>query len=151
MAFFDEILRKSNIGVWKFMPYRESGSKVFNEPTQKGVYHPKNNTGNLGRLSNDNLWRVGTRHELVEHYNKTMWKTARNLLFALAFAWLGIYFYTAGADSGAIEFSLIVIVCGAFVSRHFTSALGGYAGAWSDYENDPVRMIPHSPWIYSNE
>jgi hypothetical protein len=150
MAFIDEILRKSGIGVWKEMPYRESVNPVYNVPTNNS-WKQKNNTGNLGRLSNDNLWRVSTRHEMVAHYNKVMHGTIRNLAYTLAFLWAGIYFFSSSIEAPTVEMSLITIVCAGFVSRHFTSAMGGFAGGWTDYENDPVRMVPHSAFVHSAE
>ncbi|MCX6767111.1 MAG: hypothetical protein NTY90_00045 [Candidatus Micrarchaeota archaeon] len=134
MEFIDEALRKAGIGVWKTMP----------EPKQ---FTRKNNTAGMGRATMENLWRVGSRYELVKKYNSVMKRVYFNLAVAgvsLLGALWAFSTYTSTAD---VTFAFAAIVFAALVSRHYTKAWGGYAGDWADYESDPVRMIPHHAYV----
>jgi len=132
--WFEEALRKAGIGVWKFMP----PAKDFKR---------KNNAAGMGRATPDNLWRIGTRAELVAKYNSTMKKT---VFYAALSAVLGIvtlYLLSLFAQSFDASYGLAAILVSALVMHYWTKAWGSYAGDWSDYEHDPVRMLTHNAYV----
>ena len=134
MQFVDEILRKAQVGVWKSMPLPKP-------------YVRKGNVSGMARLSLDNLWRVGTRHEIITNYNNTMKRTYKNITFAVI-SLAGAYVtYTSYAASGDLSLAVAAIACAGLVSRFWTKAWGGYAGDWSDYEHDPVRAVTHNAYV----
>jgi len=134
--FLDEVLRKAGIGVWKVMPPAEPLKRT-------------NNTAGTGRATPENLWRLGCRKELVDQYNTTIKKTFRNL--AICGFWLAItlFAFTAFAGSFDVFYGVLAVVSVCMVTRHYTKAWGGYAGNWSDYEHDPVRMAVHNAYVLS--
>jgi len=134
MEFVDEMLRKAGIGVWKVMP----DPKPFAR---------KNNAAGMGRVTMDNLWRVGTRRELVGRYNTVMKNVYRNLAITGACLLGAFYSFSTYLGTTDVTFALLAILFAALVSRHYTKAWGGYAGNWSDYEHDPVRMVPHNAYV----
>ena len=95
MQFLDETLRKAGIGVWSVMPERDKQDWVTNIPTDYGSLKPTKNNANLTRVNVDALWRVGTRHELVEHYNKVMKRTYLMVGLALVSLVATLYSFSA--------------------------------------------------------
>ena len=137
MDFLDDALRKAGVGVWKSMP-------------QAKPFVRKNNTAGTGRATPENLWRIGTRKELVDKYNRTMKGVYRNMTLTGVSLIGALYAFSTYMRTTDIAFALLAIVFAALVSRYYTKAWGGYAGDWADYELDPVRAIPHSAY-YANE
>ncbi|MFH1780003.1 MAG: hypothetical protein ABH803_02570 [Candidatus Micrarchaeota archaeon] len=134
IPFLDEVLRKQGAGVWSFMP----PAKEFKR---------KNNTANLNRVSMDSLWRVGTRAELVNNYNALMKKTYKKIAFSIVFLFASFYLYDFYSSTGAIEFILVTGLTAALAVHYWINAWGGYAGDWTDYEHDPVKMLPHNAYV----
>lgn len=146
MQFLDETLRKAEIGVWKSMPEREAISKP-NVPSPKGTFAPTKNHGNLARVNIEALWRVGTRHELVGHYNGVMKRTYFRVGMALVCLAGALYCFSAFTTGFSPLIGLAAIGCAALASRYYTKAWGGYAGDWQDYEHDPIRALAHSGYV----
>ncbi len=132
--WFEEALRKTGFGVWKWMP-----------PAPE--FKRKNNAAGMSRLNMDNLWRIGTRAELVDKYNKTMKKTILNASISAVFGVAVLYFLSLFMQSFDPTYALAAILLSGLVMRYWTAAWGGYAGDWSDYEHDPVRMLTHNAYV----
>ncbi|MFH0835719.1 MAG: hypothetical protein V1834_00990 [Candidatus Micrarchaeota archaeon] len=134
IPFLDQALRKSGIQVWQHMPPSEE-------------FKRKGNNASFNRLSMDNLWRVGTRAELVDKYNGVAKRTYKFVAFSLVFVFIAFQLYNAFAVSGDF---MLLMVCGATVAlavHYWTRAWGGYAGDWTDYEHDPVRALTHNAYV----
>jgi hypothetical protein len=136
MKYLDNILRRNPVGVWQFMPEAE-------ELDWAGKSH---NRG-IGRIDGSALWRVGTRKEMVEHYKGVMNATYKNLFLALIFLVSALICFSMFTVSKDLTYALGAVAFGALCSRHYTSAWGGYAGGWADYECDPVQVGAQSSYV----
>ena len=134
MGLVENVLRKAKIGVWQYMPYTEG-------------FVPKSNTGGLNRVNPDSMWRVGSRRELVESYDTTIHRMYKNLAFTILGAFVALIGFNGFQVSGDMTMAGVAILGAAIVSRYYTKAWGGYAEGWSDYEHDPVRVLPHNAYV----
>ncbi len=134
--FLDKFLRKTGLGTWRAMP----------EPSSE--FQPKENVAGMKRANNDLLWRVSTRRELIEKYNATMAKTYQNFTLSIVSLLGTLWTFSAYGGSGDLTFALLSIAGAYLVVTFWCKAWGGYAGDWSDYENDPVRAIVHPELEY---
>ncbi len=134
MQFVDEILRKAGIGVWQYMP----------EPAD---FKRKGNHAGTTRINVDSLWRIGTRRELVTHYNHVMKNTYQRVGFTVAGLIIALISFTAYGNNGELMYAVGAILGAAIASRYWTKAWGGYAGDWADYEHDPVRAVTHNAYV----
>lgn len=134
MVWFDEALRRTNLGVWKTMPLAKD-------------FKRRNNVASMARVSMDNLWRLGTRAELVDRYTGTIKKTILHAALSAVFGIAALYFLSLFTQSFDPSYALAAILLSALVAHYWTRAWGGYAGEWSDYEHDPVRMLTHNAYV----
>ncbi len=137
MQFIDEILRKNPVGVWKSMP----------EPPE---FKRKGNNAGTQRITIDSLWRIGTRRELVTHYNDVMKNTYRRVGLTIVGLATALFCFTAYGNTGELSYAIGAIVGAAVASRYWTKAWGGYAGDWADYEHDPVRAVTHNAYVLTD-
>ena len=147
--FLDVILRKNPIGTWKNMPVQQEPDWDKSSPSD----HPGSQSRWLGksRVSlADVSWRVSTRKELLDYHGKVMKSTYKNLAIVAASLVVTLYSFSLFASTKDITFAVFAIVFAALVSRHYTKAWGGYAGGWSDYEHDPVQVVPHNSYVLNN-
>ena len=71
--FWEEILRETKIGTFKYMG-----------PAEQPKYDFKDQSRGLGkRMSPDIMWRVSTRHEMVGHFHDIAKAAYKNLAIAL--------------------------------------------------------------------
>jgi len=137
VADLEHALRTSGIGTFKVM-----------RPAEEPKYDVKDQARGLGkRMSPDILWRVSTRKELVSHFHATSMATYKNLAIAVVSLFAAFYCFSLYSQTHDLAFAFFAIVFGAMVSRHYTKAVGGYAGGWSDYEHDPVQVLPHNSYV----
>ncbi|MFH1107218.1 MAG: hypothetical protein V1787_04955 [Candidatus Micrarchaeota archaeon] len=137
-GWVDEILRKPpfNIGVWGVMA---------DHPKWKR----KGNNAGTSRVNLDSLWRLGTRQEIVNHYNNVMKRTYRKLGYSFMGLAIAVYGYLAFSNNGELAFALLAMFGAFLCSRYWTKAWGGYAGEWADYEGDPVRAVVHHAYAHT--
>ncbi|MFH0974135.1 MAG: hypothetical protein V1817_05100 [Candidatus Micrarchaeota archaeon] len=136
MKYLDDILRKSPIGVWQSMPEAEALDWT-GKPHNRGI----------GRIDSSALWRVSTRKELVEYYKHIMNGVYKNFALSIVFLVCTLVAFTLYTQSKDLTVALGAVVLAALCSRFYTQAWGGYSGGWSDYEHDPVQMVPHSSYL----
>jgi hypothetical protein len=136
MKYLDDLLRRNPVGVWKYMPEAEELDWT-GKPHNRGI----------GRIDPSALWRVGTRKELVEYYKHIMNDVYRNVILAVVFLICALICFSMFTYSRDLVLALGVVAFAALCSRHYTKAWGGYAGGWSDYEHDPIQMVPHNSYV----
>ncbi len=138
--FLEDVLRKNPIGAtWKNMPLPE-------EPDWGG--RTQGRLLGASRIGlNDVSWRVSTRREQVEHFKSVAKRTYKNLAVAVVSLLVALYCFTLFTQTHDVVFAVFAVVFTGLLSRHYTKAWGGYAGGWSDYEHDPVQMVPHNSYV----
>ncbi len=101
----------------------------------------------IGRIDPSALWRVSTRKELVEYYKHVMDNVYKNFALSIVFLVCTLVAFTLYTQGKDLTVALGAVVFAALCSRFYTKAWGGYAGGWSDYEHDPVQMVPHNSYL----
>lgn len=143
VEFLEDSLRKNPVGTWNSMPIPQEPDWNV-KPVSKSF--PVTSRMGLGDVS----WRVSTRREQVEHFKNVTARTYKNLGIALVSLLIALYCLSSFMQSKDVVFAVFAVVFAALMSRHYTKAWGGYAGGWSDYEHDPVQMVPHNSYVLNN-
>jgi len=136
----DDILRKNPIGTWKSMPIPEE-PEDWNKTRKPGFVV----TSRMGLQ--DGSWRVSTRKELLDYYIFVLKRSYKNLIVCVISLVGALYSFSLFVSSRDVLFAALALVFAGLLSRHYTKAWGGYAGGWSDYEHDPVQVLPHNSYV----
>ena len=129
-------MREHPVGVWKYMP-----------PQEDLDWSKKPHNRGFGRFDATALWRVSTRKEMNEYHDLVMKQTYKKLIVCVISLIATFYSFSMYVQTKDLAFAFFSIVFVALVSRYYTSAWGGYAGGWSDYEHDPVQVLPHNSYV----
>ena len=142
----EDLLRKHPLGTWKYMLPQEEPDWGKSSPNDTPVTQARwLGKGRVGL--NDVSWRVSTRKELVEYHGHVMKSTYKKLALALLSLIVTLYSFSMYASTHDLTFAFFALVFVALMSRFYTSAWGGYAGGWSDYEHDPVQMVTQNSYV----
>lgn len=131
MDFLEDRLRKAGVGVWKAMPYPE--------PWERRDHH--------GGFIRFDLWRISTRHEIISHFKDVMKRVYKFYFMMLVAGFCALYALVQFALTNQVIYGAFAILLAVVTAYLNTKAVGAYTGGWSDYENEPVRMLTSNSYV----